>query len=476
MNVSLDNYKPVLPKVKAAIAEADFVAIDCELTGLQLAEHQLSLLDNPQHRYGKLRKAAQAYRVIQLGADAEAQSKVHAEETVYVARPFNFYVFPREHGELGRRDSNFTVNTGSMAFLAGQGFDFNQLIYKGIPHWNNRQEAAAMERTAGNRQKADIPEDDQNRDYIKETIEAIDTWLQQSSERTMTVAASNGYYRRLVYQIVRNKYNGFLVAQGKDMAVEVKRLTVEERETVAKHAGNVSARAALIDVDNVSDVVRAIVKARKPLVGHNCLTDICHIMQHFWDDLPESVETWKQTIRELWDRVIDTKYLAHHHTHLSTIGNTALGSLVATTSVAPFKNVCAKIVFADGFDRYIGASDQYLHEAGYDAYCTGAILLRMACFAPHVSQQSIMDILDENSILRCTNKLYLMRSELRYLDLAENEQVPSISDPTFIVSGVPRHLRTDDLRRMLVSLGAADVRWVDEARCRITLRNADAVS
>jgi poly(A)-specific ribonuclease len=136
-----------------------------------------------------------------------------------------------------------------------------------------------------------------------------------------------------------SSYNGFIMAKRKDFSVELKRLTVEERDAIAKEAG----QALLIGVENLSQVVRTMVEAKKPLVGHNCLLDICHIIQHFWDDLPESVEGWRKMMLQLWDRVIDTKQLAHHHADILAFNNTTLANIMSIVNDVPFTENCAEI-------------------------------------------------------------------------------------------------------------------------------------
>ena len=48
-------------------------------------------------------------------------------------RGFNFYVWPRPAGRM-YPDPRFTVQTSSIDFLVGQGFDFNKLFKEGISY------------------------------------------------------------------------------------------------------------------------------------------------------------------------------------------------------------------------------------------------------------------------------------------------------------------------------------------------------
>jgi poly(A)-specific ribonuclease len=52
------------------------------------------------------------------------------DEDRYVARTWNFYLFPRPYGWHDRR---FTCQAGSLQFLLEHKFDFNKFIYEVSP-------------------------------------------------------------------------------------------------------------------------------------------------------------------------------------------------------------------------------------------------------------------------------------------------------------------------------------------------------
>ncbi|KAI8055826.1 CAF1 family ribonuclease-domain-containing protein [Syncephalis plumigaleata] len=502
MNVDSSNFNDALALLESAVAEADFVAIDCELTGLQPPGYALSVNDTETIRYEKIRQASNAYRVIQLGvcvfstkytdsnsnndssnSNNNASSKTTPTSTgkrqKVMAQPFNFCVFPKESSEFGREECNFMADASSLRFLASHGFDFNQLVEKGIPYWNHRQESDAMEKFSSNMQKSDIKEDSENAEFIRQTTETIDNWLQSSTDRTLELDASNSYLRRLVYQIVRNKYNGFLVAKGNGRQVQVKRLTEKEKETLSKNAS----KAVLIDIMNASQIVRILAKYRKPMVGHNCLLDLGHVMQHFWDDLPKSMERWKYMAYELTTHVIDTKYMVHNHPALNMITNSSLEQLTQITSETPFIDDTMDVEFQDEFTRYTNGNEHY-HEAGYDAYCTGLNLIRMLLYIGKSKDISIFNeecifdtLLNEESITGVCNKLYLMRSELNCIDLTGYDTPPESVAPqatpaAFLLTGVPR----GTTGQVLSSLGATNAEWLENNQCRVMFKDAHVVS
>lgn len=68
MEVVKTNFDVRLPEIVEAINEADFVAIDMELTGIGGSNDiRLLPIDTPTHRYSKYRASAQSYKPNQFG-------------------------------------------------------------------------------------------------------------------------------------------------------------------------------------------------------------------------------------------------------------------------------------------------------------------------------------------------------------------------------------------------------------------------
>lgn len=59
-------------------------------------------------------------------------------------------------------------------------------------------------------------------------------------------------------------------------------------------------------------IINEVVKSKKPIVGHNCFSDLVRIHQQFLDDLPTSYEAFKNVIHEAFPEVYDTKHLAFY--------------------------------------------------------------------------------------------------------------------------------------------------------------------
>ena len=94
MEVTKNNFAEKLPLIEAAIDDADFISIDGEFTGLNLAATRHSALDTPVEVYGKTRKSCDNFLLVQFGLCTFHYDK---KRDKYTNRAFNFYVWPRPY-------------------------------------------------------------------------------------------------------------------------------------------------------------------------------------------------------------------------------------------------------------------------------------------------------------------------------------------------------------------------------------------
>ncbi|KAF3938323.1 hypothetical protein ABW19_dt0209328 [Dactylella cylindrospora] len=57
-------------------------------------------------------------------------------------------------------------------------------------------------------------------------------------------------------------------------------------------------------------LIDKILELKKPLVGHNCFTDLCYLYRTFIGHLPDTLDGFRQLLRKEFGIVIDTKFLA----------------------------------------------------------------------------------------------------------------------------------------------------------------------
>lgn len=128
-------------------------------------------------------------------------------------------------------------------------------------------------------------------------------------------------------------------------------------------------------------VFRLLTSLKKPIIGHNLLTDLMIIYHHFENPLPKSYKQFKKELHELVPIIYDTKSLSFE-----------LKRLLPDNKAWDRNSLCDLYnYFKDGFGRHVALNspliqlgkeqdcDQF-HNAGWDSYCTGYIFIRMAHF------------------------------------------------------------------------------------------------
>jgi hypothetical protein len=114
MNVTNENFTEVAEEIEALLPTAAFVAFDEEMTGISIPGLDNRMEDTPAKRYAKMRQVASKYKIIQFG-----MALFHAQPggDGYVARAYNFYLFP-ETGAVN-------MDAASVAFNRTHGMDWN---------------------------------------------------------------------------------------------------------------------------------------------------------------------------------------------------------------------------------------------------------------------------------------------------------------------------------------------------------------
>ena len=129
MQVTPESLQNDIRWIKMILYTADFIAIDCEMTGLGMANDKLDFLDSLQERYAKVATSAGQFQLVQYGICA---FKWDTETKAYVATPLNAFIFPKaSSGALGIQKT-FVCQASSLEFLKSHSFDFNAWIEQGL--------------------------------------------------------------------------------------------------------------------------------------------------------------------------------------------------------------------------------------------------------------------------------------------------------------------------------------------------------
>ncbi|KAL5016515.1 hypothetical protein ScPMuIL_006104 [Solemya velum] len=277
------------PIIEASIRKADFIAIDTEFTGLDIDEKcQGSLFDTSEERYAKLRKNVSQFTLSQIGL--AIFTKV-PDENVYQVETFNMPLLAMAFGSL---DVCFSLQTSSLNFLCTHNFDFNKFIYEGVPFMNEEQETQTKKQISGgtlfNGVQRKVDEEE-----VQNVCSCVAEWIANSkAEQKFIFKKTEGMKQIRDYVLhieLRNRFPSIWTATDPDGDLLIEKVTNERRQEL--EIENIEMKKQyekelLETLLGFTRVFRVLQECKKPLVGHNLLTDLLFLYQKFHKPLPAS--------------------------------------------------------------------------------------------------------------------------------------------------------------------------------------------
>ena len=124
-------------------------------------------------------------------------------------------------------------------------------------------------------------------------------------------------------------------------------------------------------------IVKAMIEAKKPLIGHNCMYDWIYVYNQFVGKLPDTYLEFAKEWHACFPNTFDTKVLAFNS---KSFFQTGLGNLYEkVTNDEKFKhNIKNQFDILNNFSNYEGqALLSHYHEAAYDAHMTGVVFMHI---------------------------------------------------------------------------------------------------
>ena len=139
VDVTKENFLLFEPTIRLGIQKCDFIAIDCELSGL--GDRKKLNSSSIDERFLNSSIVAQTRSIISLGLSIFKQTENEQKSDClksYAVQTYNIVVLCSE---------DYIVEPGSVNFLVQHGFNFNQQYTEGVPYYrgNDRKEATAEE-------------------------------------------------------------------------------------------------------------------------------------------------------------------------------------------------------------------------------------------------------------------------------------------------------------------------------------------
>ncbi|KAF9124645.1 hypothetical protein BGX30_000851 [Mortierella sp. GBA39] len=374
MEIVRENFQRELPYIKEAIEECEFIAIDAEFSGLHTEPNRRTQNTTLEEGYEDLRKSASKFLTIQIGIST---FKFDPTNGSYLAKPFNVFVFPTTLTGYSPQGRCFLTEASSLDFLAKNRFDFNKWVYQGVHYMTkDEEEIYKRERTkAANNEMDNIAVDALNTMWLQDVIKRIGEWKNSKQALNfINIQTNNAYQRRLVYQEVRRYWPTELNARGQAGHIHITKITEKELEIQQQQRQS----DLLRDIESsrgFREVIDILSACKKPIVGHNIVVDLAYILAQFVGPLPPTVEGYKKMIHKTFPTVMDTKYVSYTANALQGLAfDSSLGGLENMVGTINFMG-CPRITPHYRHQRYL--SRDLSHEAGYDAYITGSIMIRM---------------------------------------------------------------------------------------------------
>lgn len=281
MQITRHTFNELFPTVYQAIHESDFIAVDCELSGLGFNDSTDIRHGTLQDEYIRIAESVKNFAILQFGLTTFLWDAINS---TYTSKSFSFHLRPSD------ADSLFMFQPSTISFLVKHGFDFNKSFYHGIQYSSTKEK--------------------------------------QSSSDSL----------------------GF------------------------------------------NTIMNALIDAKKPIVGHCCLIDMCHICSKFLGNMIDWKDM-KKCINDLSPLVIDTKYLSK----MNGLDSLHLDGLVNhCENLYQSSNIKFKNTEFDLFSKEIVENGNF-HDAAYDSYACGVVFAILIHSSHPESNKSAIVIMKQYS-------------------------------------------------------------------------------
>ena len=473
------NFKEVLPAITEAILNSSFVAIDAEFSGLT-AKKRANALDTCEERYQKLVNGVKDFTIMQFGMCTFSWDD---EQQHYVAKPFNFYIFPKPYNRQ-MPDMRFLCQSSSLDFLADQKFDFNKWICEGIPFLLPSDEERLRKMVGANRErptpsdKSSVPDTEEKimpiPPHFEKTMEVImskvEKFVKDPEQKSLNLPPSTPLLRKLVYSSVKAVHKTGLHLESKcnednDKFIMITKCSEQEKVNLENEKFD-REQDEIEQAVGFTKVIRLLSQSGKVIIGHNMLLDLLHMIKLFVAPLPNDLAGFKALVKAVLPRLIDTKVMSSTEPIQGLFPLTHLEKVYKGCLEAPF--VKPKISVPEGFEDYSDSSKA--HEAGCDAYMTGVAFAAMASYLEKQHNGSTPSGEVNFEVVKpFLNKIFLFprMEDIPYLNLDDKDLTPS-RDHVFHIQH-PDSWQFSDIQKLFKDFGYVYVTKVDGTSAFISL-------
>jgi poly(A)-specific ribonuclease len=372
MEITIDNYFTIESEILEDINKCDFIGFDLELSGLFPTFE--SFIDEIEERFSKLRKIALKYNIIQVGLVFFFKN-----ENSFVAKPYNFYVFPSV--EI---DKNIGMEIEALNFNKNHGCDFNKWIIKGIPYLNEDELKKLCDKKLNfninqynpkNKMKKIILFKENDKNIYNEIKKIFDEFYNSNSNELKIEKIQRHiliYFLNNLSEEIRNKI--FIEENNKNFIL-IKKVSNEEK--VKKiNLQNENILNKIKHEKGIKILFEKIIEKKKKIVGHNCLVDILFIYNNFIETIPKDFKIFLMKLLNNFNEIYDTKFLCCYYNKNNINENDFHLEGLYLKLFQEFKDKI-NIKIHEKFFNYFESENKKFHQADYDALVTGCAFIYM---------------------------------------------------------------------------------------------------
>ncbi|XP_049806087.1 pre-piRNA 3'-exonuclease trimmer-like [Schistocerca nitens] len=484
VDILRSNFEEKLPEIKAALTNAKFIAIDTEFTGLSVYKnYKPSLFDTGRQRYEKLRRNLEKVIIIQIGLSVFSYVR---DENKYVANIYRIPVYPCSFGSI---DSVYLTQASSVHFLCEYDFDFNKVMYEGVPYLNLRDEKRLKQELQECRNVIDLRNlsflEEEAIIYLKTEMDKVVDWVSTAcigDTLLLSTFLKARMKRQLGYCLhieLRHRFNS-IWTYGDEEGIIVKKIATEKHRLMSNKENKEKLDEDLIHyLLGFSHIFKLLVELKKPIVGHNCLLDLMLLYQQFHDVLPVSYSSFKKKMNELFPNLYDTKHISfelQHRLDRDVLPSTILSDLYAffeegRGSVLGAYTPTVETEFGDD-----GVTKQ-IHDAAWDSYVSGYCFIRMAHVIANkkfeiIVQQPLTSVEHFTSLEDFKNKINVIRCAVSHICLSGPDPESRRPQWIYVETRTNRKLSEDEVYLLFSQYDAVDVTLYSKNSALVAIGNS----
>ncbi|KAK7871876.1 hypothetical protein R5R35_006456 [Gryllus longicercus] len=482
------NFDERYSEVEAILKSAAFIAIDCEFSGLLSSpEHKSSLFDAGWERYVNLKNNVQEFMIMQVGMTAFAYDR---EGQKYTAYSFSIPIFPRTCSSVDRK---FLCQASSFEFLCHYNFDFNKVVYEGVPFLSYELESQLREELKQgilfrHLERTVSMDDERN---LQKECSRVAEWahsavegdiLKLSSESTRYQSGKLAEY--LLLKELRRRFPS-VWSYIEDGCVQVKKVSTVNRKCLQDNEEESILQENLVKhFLGFSRIFKLLTELQTPIVGHNLLLDLMLMYNQFYKPLPESYTTFKKDINTLFPTILDTKYISFEAKRIigrDKLVSNALNNLYEFFKQGPGATLTTPAPGVEFAAEYIPSNlHENFHEAGWDSYCTGFCFIKLAyVFAEKLHgnpekpmlYKSYTNLELQKAVSHLKNRVNVVRADISFITFDGADPKSERPQWLHVRARQNKYLDSSQVAELLAKCGVVDVKSYSRYQALVAVGN-----